>query len=305
MNGFLNVLKPPDMSSAAVVSCIRRITGGKVGHAGTLDPQAAGILPIMIGRATQLFDYLVDKKKEYIAELAFGSSTDTQDAQGTVIEKCTSFPEIRDIEKALKAFTGPLMQRPPAYSAIKRNGIALYSQARRGNLVETEARPVDINSIELVRPMPNNGYLLRIECGKGVYIRTLCHDLGKYLGCPAHMRFLLRTSTGIFTLSDAVIMEELSDTESISRHLMAPDYPLQYMPKASIPDLYDKACRNGVKLSIEIFPQLRSNVSGRYVRLYRECEFMGIAQLSSDGFLHFRTMMACGSEKNEKVLEDE
>jgi tRNA pseudouridine55 synthase len=305
MNGFVNVLKPPGMSSAAVVACLRRVTGERVGHAGTLDPQAAGILPIMIGRATRLFDYLVEKRKTYIAEIAFGASTDTQDAQGIVIEKGTNYPDVNGIQAAIKAYTGLTYQRPPAFSAIKRNGMALYTQARKGNLIKTDARPISIFSIELLNLMPDNGYLLRIECGKGVYIRTLCHDIGQFLACPAHMRFLLRTCAGVFSLSDAVTLEELGDKESVARHLLPPDYPLRYMPMANVPNGYEKACRNGVKLSRVLFPQLQGMISDGFARLYREDEFLGVAQLDEDGFLNFRAIMAVGTEKREEGHLDE
>ena len=176
----------------------------------------------MIGRATRLFDFLVEKRKTYMAEIAFGMATDTQDAQGTVVEKNANYPNIGNVENALKAYTGSILQCPPAYSAIKQNGVALYSHARKGNLIETEARPIEVYSMDLLGTMPSHGYLIQVECGKGVYIRTLCHDIGQFLGCPAHMRFLLRTATGVFKLPDAVLLEELSDIQSIRSCLLPP-----------------------------------------------------------------------------------
>ena len=130
MNGFLNLLKPPGMSSGTAVAIVKRLTGERVGHAGTLDPEAAGVLPIMVGRATRLLDYFVDKSKSYVAEIAFSGATDTQDAQGVVLEKGTRVPGREEILSVLPAFTGTIMQRPPAYSAVKRGGVPLYALAR-------------------------------------------------------------------------------------------------------------------------------------------------------------------------------
>ena len=142
MNGFINVLKPPGMSSAAVVSFVKRMANEKhVGHAGTLDPEAAGVLPVMIGRATRLFDYLVDKEKSYVAECAFGASTDTQDAQGTVLETGTAYPTMDAVRKACLQLTGDIFQTPSMYSAIKVGGKPLYARARRGETVDVRSAP--------------------------------------------------------------------------------------------------------------------------------------------------------------------
>ena len=131
MNGFINILKPPGMTSAAVVATLRRLTGGeKAGHAGTLDPEAAGVLPVMVGRAARLFDYLVDKEKEYVAEVAFGAATDTQDATGRIVAQGTSYPTRAQVEAALPSLTGDIRQRPSMFSAIKRDGKPLYALAR-------------------------------------------------------------------------------------------------------------------------------------------------------------------------------
>ena len=138
MNGFLNLLKPPGMSSAAAVGLVKRLSGARVGHAGTLDPEACGVLPVMVGKATRLLPYFEDKGKEYIAQICFSCATDTQDAQGVMTGPGRGMPDTDLLAAALARFTGPILQRPPAYSAVKRNGRPLYELARKGIMVETE-----------------------------------------------------------------------------------------------------------------------------------------------------------------------
>ena len=158
MNGFLNIRKPAGMSSAAVVGTLKRLTGEKrIGHAGTLDPEAAGVLPIMLGRATRLFDYLVDKEKEYETVCAFGYATDTQDATGQATERGDRFPDRAAVEAALPALTGEIIQRPSVYSAIKVGGRPLYDRARRGEDVEAPERTVHVERIEYLGDAPDHG----------------------------------------------------------------------------------------------------------------------------------------------------
>ena len=180
MNGYLNILKPTGLSSAAVVGIIRRLSGEKrVGHAGTLDPEAAGVLPIMMGKATRLFDYLVDKEKEYVAVAAFGTATDTQDATGTVTETGDCYPSLALIREKAQELTGDIRQVPSMYSAIKVGGKPLYARARAGETAEVPERMVHVERIDVIREMPNHGAELRVLCGRGTYIRTLCDDLGR------------------------------------------------------------------------------------------------------------------------------
>lgn len=167
MNGFLNILKPPGMTSAAVVGYVRRMTGEKrVGHAGTLDPEAAGVLPIMIGRAARLFDYLVDKEKTYVAECAFGAATDTQDATGKIIATGENYPDFSAVQEAAKHLVGDIEQRPSIFSAIKQDGKPLYERARDGENVEVPVRIVHVESIELHEETPDHGVRMTIRCGR-------------------------------------------------------------------------------------------------------------------------------------------
>ena len=242
MNGFFNILKPTGMSSAAVVAVMRRLTGEKrVGHAGTLDPEAAGVLPIMTGKAARLFDYLTDKEKEYVAVCAFGSRTDTQDATGEVIETGDNYPD-REIR-----------QVPSMYSAIKVGGKPLYARARKGETVEVPERTVHIESIEVLRDMPEHGIEIRVRCGKGTYIRTLCEDLGNKCGCPAHMRSLLRTRSGVFTIDEAITLDEartLAETGTLTERMLPPDWPLSHLLRTDMPARMSKRVINGAKIPL-------------------------------------------------------
>ena len=237
--GFLNVLKPPGMSSAQVVGVVRRLLNGeKVGHGGTLDPEAAGVLPLMIGKATRLFDCLQEKEKAYVAEVAFGCATDTQDAQGKPVAWGNAYPGEAALRGALCRFTGEIEQRPPPYSALKQDGKRLYQLAREGRAVDVEARKVTVYDLTLLTMTKNHGAILSVRCSKGFYVRALCHDLGQALGCPAHMRFLLRTGSGVFALEDAHTLEALAESveRGALRDLLLPvDIVLKLAPQAEVP----------------------------------------------------------------------
>ncbi len=278
MNGFLNLLKPPGMTSSdAVVRVRRTLTGEKVGHAGTLDPEAAGVLPIMIGKASRLFDVLVEKQKTYVAEIAFGAATDTQDAQGVAIARSDALPERAAIEAVLLQFTGDILQMPPMYSALKVGGKPAYALARQGKEAALSARPAHIDAIELLEMTGSDGAMLRVRCGKGVYIRTLCHDIGQVLGCPAHMRFLLRTQTGFFTIENSITLEEWQDTVDRASLLVPLDAPLTHLPLARIAPVYETNCRNGnaQRVFMELDDAARA---GGPVRLYCGESFAGLAR---------------------------
>ena len=210
IEGIVTVLKPPAMSSSDVVVDVRKIFETKrVGHLGTLDPEAAGVLPVCVGRAVRLFEYLVDKRKTYLAEIAFGAATDTQDAQGAVTETSDRTVTERMLDAILPAFTGTIVQKPPMYSALKSNGKKLYDLALSGAEIPDKSREVQIFSLQRTETLGANRFLIEVCCSRGTYIRTLCSDLGAALGVPAHMAFLLRTASGAFTLDDAFTIAEL------------------------------------------------------------------------------------------------
>ncbi|MCL1855261.1 MAG: tRNA pseudouridine(55) synthase TruB [Clostridia bacterium] len=227
------------MSSAQVVGIVRRfLNGEKVGHGGTLDPEAAGVLPLMIGKATRLFDYLQEKEKGYVAELAFGCATDTQDAQGKPVAWGDAYPDVAALREALRRFVGEMEQSPPMYSALKREGKRLYQLAREGRTVDREARKVTVHELTLLAMTENHGALLFVRCSKGFYVRALCHDIGQALDCPAHLRFLLRTRSGAFVLEDAHTLESLREAAELGllrELLLPPDIALKHIPHAEVP----------------------------------------------------------------------
>ncbi len=211
MNGIFNVNKPAGMTSHDVVATIRRASQApRVGHAGTLDPLATGVLLICMGQGTRIAEYLSDHDKKYRARIRLGVETDTYDAAGTVIAEQPVHVSRDQVETALQGFVGKLSQAPPAYSAIKQAGVPLYKLARQGVEVETAPRQVEIYSIGLLDFAPPE-VEIEMHCSKGTYIRSLAHDLGEKLRCGAHITALARTAIGHFTLEDSVGLEPLRE----------------------------------------------------------------------------------------------
>ncbi len=305
MNGFINIMKPSGMTSAAVVAVLRRLTGEKrVGHAGTLDPEAAGVLPVMIGKAARLFDYLVDKEKEYVAVVAFGQSTDTQDATGTVLETGEDYPSSVLVADKLRLLTGDITQRPSMYSAIKVGGKPLYARARKGETVEVPERTVHVESIELLGEEPEHGWKIRVRCGKGTYIRSICDDLGKLCGCPAHMRSLIRTRSGVFTQETAITLDgarELALAGKLAEAVLPVDCPIGHMLRTDAPSRLEKLVAAGSALPVE---KLKRDIpeEGQVTRIYLKDEFWGIAERRGDRLV-WRAQIA--PEKSEERVHDD
>lgn len=211
INGVINIYKIKGFTSHDVVAKLRGILRQKkIGHTGTLDPDATGVLPVCLGSATKLCDMLTDKKKEYVAKVRLGIVTDTQDMTGTVLDQKEVHVDEKQVTEALETFVGEYEQVPPMYSALKVNGKKLYELAREGKEVERKARPVTIHYIEIM-DMQLPELTIKVGCSKGTYIRTLCHDLGERLGCGAAMATLERTKSGQFTLDTALTLAELEE----------------------------------------------------------------------------------------------
>lgn len=275
MTGFLNVLKPPGMTSSDVVTVIRRILNVKrIGHTGTLDPGAAGVLPLCLGRATRLFDLLADKQKEYIAEITLGKSTDTQDSYGKITFCSDNIPSVEQLKEVLPLFCGRQLQTAPLFSAVKINGVASYKLARKGADIHLRQREADID-IEYLEKTGANSYLLKIICSKGTYIRTLCNDIGEKLACGAYMSFLLRTRSGSFNVADSVTIDEIEAAERKDMFIQSPDTALFYLPECIIP-LRDKK-----KLIDGSFVPAALSIGGK-ARLYCENEFIGIGTVCNE-----------------------
>ncbi len=237
MNGVLNVRKPHGMTSHDVVNAVRRFAGmRRVGHAGTLDPAAEGVLVLLLGSATRLSQYVTGARKSYRAVLKLGETTTTYDAEGEITAHHPVSVTREEIEAALTNFRGPLMQVPPMYSAIKQRGKKLYELARRGQEVSRPPRPVTIYHLELVA-WASPHLTLEVVCSAGTYIRSLAHDLGQALGCGAHLAELLRTASGPFLLADAHPLEELrtlAERGQLAQVLLPPQAALYALPAVTL-----------------------------------------------------------------------
>src|SRR5229473_2874101 len=234
MDGILNINKAIGMTSHDVVASIRRLLKQKrVGHAGTLDPAASGVLPICIGKGTRVAEYLSESGKAYRAEIVFGVETDTYDSEGAIVRTASAADLTRaQIEQALQHFTGQQMQLPPRYSAIKLQGQPAYKLARAGEDITLDPRPIVIYSLEIINWSPP-ALVLAIECSKGTYIRSLAHDLGRHLGCGAYLRALIRTRSGPFSLSESITLQQLAasvDSASLQDYLYPVDKALEQYP---------------------------------------------------------------------------
>jgi len=242
MDGFINVLKPPGMTSHDVVHWLRKnLDQKKIGHTGTLDPGACGCLIIAVGKATKLSEYVLELPKTYRCEMELGWATDSGDTFGRVLEmrKVPPLSE-QDILTAFSKFTGNIRQVPPMTSAIKVNGKKLYEMAREGKTISREARPITIEALTLVSEnlkLTKPKIVFDVICSKGTYIRSLCHDLGQELGCGAVMRFLIRSGVGPFKLKDTQILEEIENCNS-KEYLLPMDTPIITWPKALLKDLF-------------------------------------------------------------------
>ena len=274
MDGFINVLKPTGLSSHDVIDIVRRIFKQKrVGHAGTLDPAAAGILPVALGRAARLVEYMEGADKSYRAEIAFGYATDTGDVYGEVVESVENpmLPSEEELRRVLGQFVGEIEQLPPAYSAIKVGGQRAYDLARQGAEVEIKARTVRIDRLELLRvDAARARILLDVDCAKGTYIRSLCTDIGAAMGLPATMRFLLRTRVGGFTLDDSYTLEELAEAGADT--LRAPDTALD-LPVYELDPQRVRAFYSGLSTS-----ERRVELAEGVYRVYAEGVFLGIGR---------------------------
>lgn len=227
MFGFLNVYKPACKTSHDVVAILRRVTKIKqIGHTGTLDPFAEGVLPICIGKATRLIEYLKDDKA-YIGTVQLGKSTTTYDIEGETVNESDKVVTLEEIENTLNSFRGEIEQLPPVYSAIKVNGKKLYEYARKGEEVKIEPRRININELKILKYDNENKQLeLYIACSKGTYIRSIANDLGEKLGTYGHLIKLVRVKAGNFVINDSVRLEELDSIDKIVENLI---YPLEYL----------------------------------------------------------------------------
>ena len=246
-NGILVIDKPRDWTSHDVVAKLRGILRERrIGHAGTLDPMATGVLPVFVGRATRAVEFASEREKEYIAGLRLGTVTDTQDVTGTVLETHPVTVTRDLLEAALDRFRGEILQIPPMYSAIKKQGKKLYELARRGVEVEREPRPITIYELELLEQVSETDWTLRVLCSKGTYVRTLCHDIGQVLGCGGTLYALRRTRSAGFGLDQAMTLEQVAETEAPASLLLPVDTCFAQYPALTLTEAEEeRKVRNG------------------------------------------------------------
>ena len=291
-SGFIVLNKGTGFSSSAAVAHARHLLprGTAIGHGGTLDPEAAGVLPLCVGKATRLFDYIIDRQKIYETLLRLGRDTDTQDAAGSVTAEAPVTAGRRAVEAALPAFTGDILQTPPMYSALKRDGKRLYELARNGVELELEPRPVRIDGIEYIGEDGEDGHVLRVYCHRGVYIRTLCRDIAHAVGNCGHMERLTRTQSGLFTLDMSVTereMDRLADEGRLEECLLPMDEPVRYLPEVRLDTAAEKLVRAGNPVPARF---LANEPAEGPLRLYLGDRFCGIGERDGSG-VRFKCML--------------
>ena len=252
MNGIVIVDKPRDWTSQDVTARLRRVFGTRrIGHGGTLDPMATGVLPVFVGRATRGVEFFEHAEKTYETVLRLGMTTDTEDITGTVLESREVSVTKEEFENILHKFRGEILQVPPMYSALKVNGQKLCDLARKGREVERQPRPITIHELTLL-DFTGETAALRVRCSKGTYIRTLCKDIGEALGCGGCMESLRRTTAGEYTIAEAVPLQTLLDTEHPEQYLRPVDTMFRNYPEITLTEKQEKRCRNGNSFSVKL-----------------------------------------------------
>ena len=289
MNGIINFYKPKGMTSHGAVNFFRKLLNIKrIGHTGTLDPNAEGVLPICIGKATRVSEYLLTEDKEYLGELTLGAATDTQDGDGQVISRSDKMVSEEEIRNSFEKFKGEISQIPPMYSALKKNGKKLYELAREGIIIERDPRNISIYKLDIEEIFNNNKIRFLTKCSRGTYIRTLCNDIGEDLGTFGYMSDLLRVSVGPFKIEDSYKkenLENLSLTE-IEKLIVPIDYALMKFKEINIEENYYSKLVNGVKVEVDD----NSYVLGETLRVYSKNRFIGIGEVIEKDHLRLLKM---------------
>ena len=277
MNGIVIIDKPQGWTSQDVTARLRRVFNTKrIGHGGTLDPMATGVLPVFVGRATRGVEFFEHAEKTYETVLRLGITTDTEDITGTVLTRCDAFVTGAQLEQVLQQFRGEIMQVPPMYSALKVNGQKLCDLARKGKEVERKPRPITIHELTLLG-METDGIRLRVRCSKGTYIRTLCKDIGQALGCGGCMAALRRVTAGEYTIEESVPLAELLESEDPGAYLRPVDTMFRNYPAVTLSEKQTLRCRNGNSFSVKM-------ENGTYRAYSQNGEFLMLAKVE-DGIM--------------------
>ena len=274
MNGIVIVDKPQGWTSQDVTARLRRVFNTRrIGHGGTLDPMATGVLPVFVGRATRGVEFFEHAEKTYETVLRLGLTTDTEDVTGTTLTEQEGKVTSEQVEAALEQFRGEIMQVPPMYSALKVNGQKLCDLARKGKEVERKPRPITIHELTLLEQTENT-LRLRVRCSKGTYIRTLCKDIGEALGCGGCMAELRRVTAGEYTIEESVPLQELLDTQEPEKYLRDVDTMFRYYPTVTLTANQEKRCRNGNAFTLNI-------TDGTYRAYSQKGEFLMLAKVEN------------------------
>ena len=272
MNGIVIIDKPQGWTSQDVTARLRRVfQTRRIGHGGTLDPMATGVLPVFVGRATRGVEFFEHAEKTYEALLRLGITTDTEDISGTVLTEQDAFVTGELLDSALQKFRGEILQIPPMYSALKVNGQKLCDLARKGKEVERKPRPITIHELTLLG-MEADGIRLRVRCSKGTYIRTLCKDIGEALGCGGCMAALRRVTAGDYTIAEAVPMERLLECSQPEQYLRPVDTMFVHHPEVRLTENQEKRCRNGNAFTLPI-------ADGTYRAYAQNGEFLALCKV--------------------------
>ena len=290
MNGTVNIFKPKGMTSHDVVNIMRKkLKIKKVGHAGTLDPNVAGVLILCLGKGTRISEYLLELDKEYIGELTLGMETDTQDIDGKVLNYSNKIPKEFEILEVFESYSGWIEQVPPMYSALKHKGKKLYDLAREGKVVSREARKVHIKDLEVLNNLDNKKILFKVGCSKGTYIRTLCNDIGESLGTYGYMSYLIRTEVGDFSINDSYSIDYIQELsmENINSIIRPIDESLSFIDSIVIEDKYFKNIINGLMLPINNGDYI--DVDSKIYKVYCKNIFIGLGKIiNKDGQLYIK-----------------
>lgn len=281
MNGVINIFKPKGVTSHDVVKELRKhLRIKKVGHTGTLDPNASGVLPICVGKGTRISEYLLNVSKEYIAELTLGVATDTQDIEGRVINYSDKKVTPQEIHRAFDNFKGLIEQTPPMYSAIKYKGKKLYELARKGETIERLPRKVYIYDLQ-IKSINENKILFYVKCSKGTYIRTLCDDIGKFLGTFGYMSYLIRIGVGQFKIEDSLSIDYIkkANREELESFIYPIDKCLSHLKSFIVDDRYYKKLINGSLIPISNQKDL-NNLLNLPLKIYCKDSFIGVGFLT-------------------------
>jgi tRNA pseudouridine55 synthase len=290
LEGVLQVIKPPGMTSHDVVDFMRRLLGmQRIGHTGTLDVHASGMLIICIGRATKITSFIVDCDKTYRGEMVLGIRTTTQDSEGDVISwSSTEHVTEGDVISAFKRFCGVIYQKPPMLSAIHYRGRRLYELAREGQVVERKERQVTIRRLELLKFYPDEPkrVLFEVECSRGTYVRTLVSDIGDAIGCGAYLSFLVRIAIGPFTIDDCLTLEEVEKLYNAGRlqeALLSVDQALRFLPALPLTHIEARRAFNGATTYVRAMELLPNITAGMFIRLYAPGgNFIGVGRVVVD-----------------------